>query len=122
MREELIDDINDSPSVSITTQFSTWENGAITVEAESSDPDGQIRGVQFEYSFNQVAWTAIGSTITAPPYSATWDTTTSVPEVKQNVWVKAIASDDDGALKEYIAPKRGVPILLRAVIIREIKQ
>jgi hypothetical protein len=103
-QEELIDDINDLPAVSIITRFSKWNRGSVKIEAESSDTDGTISGVRFEYSFNKIAWTPIGEIVTLPPYSVQWDTTSPVPEVKQTVWLKAITTDDDGDSTEDVIP------------------
>ena len=103
-QKELIDDINDPPTVSITSRFAAWETGSLTIDAESSDTDGTIDGVQFEYSLNKLAWTPIGATVNVPPYSVQWDTTASIPAVEQTVWVKAITTDDDGRSVEYVIP------------------
>ncbi len=103
-QEELIDDINDLPRVSIITRFSKWNKGLLRIEAESSDVDGTISGVRFEYSFNKIAWTPIGEIVTLPPYSVQWDTTQPVPEVKQTVWLRAITTDDDGDSTEDVIP------------------
>lgn len=100
-QKELIEDINDFPTVQITTQFALWANGSITIDAESSDPDGTVVAVKFEYSPNRVIWANIG-TVTAAPYSITWDTATSIPEVERDIWIRATTTDDDGHSVEYV--------------------
>lgn len=103
-QQELINDINDPPSVKIVTTFKQWEKGQLKIEAEASDTDGTISSVEFDYSINKVDWNRIG-TATTFPYSVNWDTKTSIPKVSDTIWVKAISVDDDGdSSKEYIIP------------------
>ncbi len=104
-QKELIDDINDLPTVIITSTFGEWEEGLLTIEAEASDTDGTITGVQFEYSPNRVTWTSIGALITVPPYSITWSTETSIPGVEETIWIKATTTDDDGQSTEFNMPR-----------------
>jgi triacylglycerol esterase/lipase EstA (alpha/beta hydrolase family) len=104
-QQELIDDINDPPTVKILTVFNQWEKGSVKIEAEASDIDGTISNVEFDYSTNKVDWNRIDS-ITTFPYSITWDTKESIPKVALTIWVKAISIDDDGVpSKEYTIPK-----------------
>jgi len=104
IQEELIDDINDLSTIIITSAFDQWEKGTLTIVAEGSDPDGTITGVQFQYSFNRILWNSIDGLITASPYIVNWDTIKSIPGVKGTVWLKAIATDDDGQTAEYVTP------------------
>ena len=104
-QKELIDDINDVPIVAITSTFSEWETGLLTIEADASDVDGTITGVQFEYSPNRVIWTSMGALVTVPPYSIAWDTRTAIPEVAEAVWIKATVTDDDGHSTEFTIPR-----------------
>jgi hypothetical protein len=94
-QQELIDDINDPPTVKIATSFNPWEKGQLKIDAEASDQDGVITNVEFEYSSNKTDWTPIG-TVTTFPYSILWDTKTVIPQVSLSVWIKATATDDDG--------------------------
>jgi len=104
-QEELIDDINDSPAIRITSIFDTWERGLLTITAEASDTDGTINKVQFEYSLDNSRWTPIGSADTIQPYSVPWDTTQAVREVAQNVWIRTTATDDDNDLQRNVTAK-----------------
>jgi len=87
------------PVVRITSRYEEWESGALTVAAEASDVDGSIQQVRFEYSLNGGTWDEI-FTDTEPPYSVEWDTTSVIGTVDDSVWVKAIATDNDGLTAE----------------------
>ncbi|MFC1712275.1 PKD domain-containing protein [Candidatus Poribacteria bacterium] len=82
------------PLVEITSRYSRWERGTLAVEAESSDPDGTVMEVLFQYSLNDSTWHDIGVDRTAP-YSVNWDTISVIPEADDSVWVRAIATDND---------------------------
>ena len=104
-RKVPIADINDPPIVVITSTFNEWEKGSLTIQAEASDIDGIITGVQFEYGPNRVNWKPIGGLITIPPYSITWNTKISIPGVEEVVWIRATAYDDDGDEAKYTRPR-----------------
>jgi hypothetical protein len=102
-QQELIDDINDPPTVKIMTTFNAWEKDQLKIDSDASDIDGKISNVLFEYSLNKVDWKPIG-TAAAFPYSILWDTKASIPQVALIVWVKATATDDGGLSKEFVIP------------------
>ncbi|MGB9597730.1 MAG: carboxypeptidase-like regulatory domain-containing protein, partial [Candidatus Poribacteria bacterium] len=97
-QQELIDDINDPPTVQITTTYKDWEKGSILIQATASDQDGEVKTVQFQYSLDNVNWINIGDPLTKTPYSVTWNT--AEIELADKVWLKAIATDNDNATSE----------------------
>ncbi|MBM3212837.1 PEGA domain-containing protein, partial [Candidatus Poribacteria bacterium] len=102
-RSELIDDINDPPVVTITSTFRPWMKGKFMIEAVSSDIDGKIVGVQFEYSSDKNSWTPIGPIDITPPYAVEWDTSVVIPKAEK-IWIRATATDDGNARTSYIYP------------------
>jgi hypothetical protein len=100
---ELIDDINDPPTGLITTTFKDWEKGSIIIQANASDQDGIVKTVQFQSSVDNTKWVDIGSQLTKTPYSVTYDST--VIDVDPHVWIKALVTDDGGAVTELLISK-----------------
>jgi len=98
-QQELIDDINDPPTVQITTTYKDWEKGSILIQASASDQDGEVKTVQFQYSLDNTNWVDVGNPLTKTPYAVTWNTTKEI-ELAPNVWLKAIATDNNGATAE----------------------
>jgi hypothetical protein len=104
-QQKLIANINHPPVVKIINTFGTWQKGLITITAEaSSDPDGTITGVQFEYSLDNINWTQIGTTVDKSPYSVSWDTKTIIRDVTKNVWLRATAIDNLNTSTKYLVP------------------
>ena len=106
-RQELIGSSKAPPTVKMITRFRDWENGILTIEADASDMDGTVKNVQFEYSFDSISWTPIGSS-DAPPYSVQWDTTADIPETEVSVWVRITATDSDDLTAKYVTPRLAV--------------
>jgi len=104
-QQKLIANINHPPVVKIINTFGIWTKGLITITAEaSSDPDGSIAGVQFEYSLDNINWTQIGTTVNKSPYSVSWDTKTIIRDVTKNVWLRATAIDNLNTSTIYLVP------------------
>ncbi|MFC1718520.1 putative Ig domain-containing protein [Candidatus Poribacteria bacterium] len=103
-QQELIDNIDDPSAVSITSRSASWENGILTIDAEASDVDSSIVSVQFYYSLDRSAWISIATPDSNAPYSVNWDTAEAIPETVNAVWIKAVATDNDGQTAEYILP------------------
>ena len=106
-QQELIGSDKSPPTVKLARAFRKWEGRKLIIEAEASDKDGAVSNVQFEYSFDSVSWTTIGSTATSP-YSVEWDTTSDVPKVERIVWVRITATDNDGLSAQYVTPSFGI--------------
>ncbi len=105
--QKLIGSSKAPPTVKMAGTFRSWEKGTLTIEADASDTDGAVRDVQFDYSFDGISWTPIGSS-DARPYSVEWDTRTAIPEAEISVWVRIIATDSDGLSAKYVAPRFAV--------------
>ena len=84
-----------SPVVDIISRYNQWESGIVVIEAEATDPDGIIQEVLFQCSIDGETWYDVGTVLT-PPYSVDWDTRSMIPTVDDSVWVKAVATNDDG--------------------------
>ena len=88
------------PSVSITSTFNTWESGKLTIEADATDAEGEVKIVMFEYSLDGgQTWHQIG-TDTTSPYSIIWDTRSVIGTLWDKVWVRATATDSDDLTDE----------------------
>jgi hypothetical protein len=101
-QQKLIANINHPPVVKIINTFGTWQKGLITITAEaSSDPDGTIAGVLFEYSLDNTNWIQIGTTVDKSPYAVSWDTKTIIRDVTKSVWLRATAIDNLNTSTKY---------------------
>ncbi len=81
-----------APSITLTSPADGAKvGGVVTLTAESSDDVG-IAGVQFK-----VNGTALGAEVTAPPYTAAWNT---VPLTETSYALTAVARDAAGHLTE----------------------
>jgi len=104
-QQKLITNINHPPVVKIINTFGTWQKGLITITAEaSSDPDGTIAGILFEYSLDNANWIQIGTTVNKSPYSVSWDTKTIIRDVTNRVWLRATATDNLNISTVYAIP------------------
>ena len=92
---------NQPPLVNLTTTYDQWERGTLTIAADAQDTDGSIASVLFQYSLDDVTWNDL-DTVAAMPYSMNWDTTLVIPTVDDSVWVRAIATDNDGMTGQVV--------------------
>lgn len=106
-RQELIGSIKTPPTIRMTSTFRNWEKGSLTISAEVSDSDGVIQNVECQYSLDGVLWVSIGAA-SAAPYSFSWDTAPTAPEVARTVWIQIIATDNDSLSTNYVTPVFGV--------------
>jgi hypothetical protein len=85
-------DKNNSPSCTITSpNGGGWYSGNITVSASSSDTDGAVSQVEFQYSSDNSTWQNVGTdTSSADGWSVGWDTGSTTDS---SVWVRARAYD-----------------------------
>ncbi|MEW5768324.1 MAG: Ig-like domain-containing protein [bacterium] len=101
-RQELIDEINSPPTVSLISPLPlAWNHGTINLAAEASDPDGSITQVEFFYSLDGLIWYLCPGGVDAVyPYAVSW---TSLPAegVDESVGLRARAKDNEGLYSTY---------------------
>ncbi|MDI6792066.1 MAG: Ig-like domain-containing protein [bacterium] len=103
IEEELIDDINDSPTCSwIQPEADIWHKDNLSLKLDCQDQDGKIDRVFIQVSLdNGQSWPDVsGSPITSPPYTLTWN---SLPArgINPNVILRARARDDEGTYSAW---------------------
>ncbi|MBD3183886.1 hypothetical protein GF312_16500 [Candidatus Poribacteria bacterium] len=106
-RQEFIGGSSVPPVVKLTTALKEWERGTLTLSAEAVDTDGSIEKVIFEYSFDGVIWNVIG-TDNEIPYSIQWDTTSYIKDIKEEVFLRTSAVDNDDFSAKHISDKFGI--------------
>jgi hypothetical protein len=71
------------------------QRGKIMLTSTASDPDWGVRNQAFYWSTDGSTFTSLG-TVPAGQSSITWDTTSAVPTVANQVWVASAAIDNSG--------------------------
>jgi tripartite motif-containing protein 71 len=95
------------PSVTLNSMYGEWESGELEIEAKAADADGNVKDVLFQYSIDGDTWKDIERDA-ASPYFCKWDTKSALETAAGSVWVKAVATDDDGLTGEDVSASFGL--------------